>query len=263
MFADILEELGTKGAGIIVGMLIGGLITLLVGLWKRRRERLRVLAGDARDTVAINLHIVERGEVPVPGGGTRRVPTALRLRALGQAQLDRVVPNGHLASVLTERALQVPTKEPLISMEGPEGSFLLETLTNFVCDRVANCPFEHDLYVMAPCCEPAEMAEHQPITILLIAVEDLKLFEQWHDCRTLRVEHGTDGARILTLMNLARRYKEEQEHIAELRQAGKRTKYVETMYVLDLPLDRRTAAIQTKPVPWNRYESILKLMNLE
>jgi hypothetical protein len=263
VFADILEELGTKGAGIIVGMMLGGLVTLLVAMWKRRRERLRVLAGDARDTVAINLHLVEHGDVPVAGGGTRRVPTAMRIRALGQSQLDRVVPNGHLASVLMERALKVTTREPLISMEGAEGSFLLETLTNFICDRVANCPFEHELYVMAPCCEPAEMAEHQPITILLIAVEDLKLFERWQDCRSLRVEHGTDGARILTLVNLARRFREEQAHIAELRAAGKRTKYVETMYVLDLPLDRRVAAVPTKPVPWNRFEPILRAMNLE
>ena len=58
-------------------------------------------------------------------------------------------------------------------MSGPEGSYLLETLMNFVCDRTANAPYEHDRYVMAPCCEPAELAEHQPITILLIAVADL------------------------------------------------------------------------------------------
>src|SRR5438270_33112 len=81
-----------------------------------------------------------------------------------------------------------------------EASYLLETLTNFVCDRVGNAPFEHDLYVMAPCCEPAGLAEHQPITILLVAVADLALFADWPTCRTIHVEHGTDGARILTLM---------------------------------------------------------------
>ena len=68
-------------------------------------------------------------------------------------------------------------------MEGAEGSFLLETLTGFVCDRVANAPFEHDLFVMAPCCEPEGLAEHQPITILIISVADLALFENWNSCR--------------------------------------------------------------------------------
>jgi hypothetical protein len=31
-------------------------------------------------------------------------------------------------------------------MNDAEGSYLLEALTSFVCDRVANGPFEHDLY---------------------------------------------------------------------------------------------------------------------
>jgi hypothetical protein len=148
-------------------------------------------------------------------------------------------------------------------MEDAEGTFLLETLTNFVCDRVANEPFEHDLYVMAPCCEPAGMAEHQPITILLIAVKDLALFESWPACREVLVEHGQDGVRLLTLMELANRFRTEQQKIASLRAAGKRTRYVETMFVLDLALDRRIASIPVKNVPWGRFEGVLRQMNLE
>jgi hypothetical protein len=177
--------------------------------------------------------------------------------------LHRVVPNGHLASELLRRAFRVTARDPLISMEGAEGSYLLETLTNFVCDRVANAPFEHDLYVMAPCCEPAGLAEHQPITILLIAVTDLSLLETWPACRNVQVEHGSDGARILTLMELARRFRSEQEKIARLRETGQRTRYVETMYVLDLTLDKRSAAVPVKKVPWGRFEDVLKQMNLE
>ncbi len=79
----------------------------------------------------------------------------------------------------------------------------------------------------------------------------------------VQIEHGADGARILTLMDLARRFRLEQEQLADLRSAGKRTKYVETMYVLDLPLDKRSAAIPVKKVPWGRFEEILKQMNLE
>jgi hypothetical protein len=148
-------------------------------------------------------------------------------------------------------------------MEGAEGSYLLETLTNFLCDRVANAPFEHDLYVMAPCCEPAGLAQHQPITILLISVADLALFETWAVCRDVEVEHGTDGARILTLMELSRRFRAEQEKIAGLRKEGKRTTYVETMYILDLALDKRVAAVPVKKVPWGRFEGVLSALNLE
>jgi hypothetical protein len=259
MIATIFEDLSGHGTGALIGLVLGGLLGWLSGRWKRYRERRSILLGDARDTVVIQQHLVETAEAP--GGG--KVPVALRLRSLAQAELGRVVPNGHLASELIRRAFEVTPRDPLISMEGAEGSYLLETLTNFVCDRVANGPFEHGLYVMAPCCEPAGLATHQPITILLIAVADLALFESWPACRTVRVEHGWDGARVLTLMELARRFRSEQEKIAALRRAGQRTRYVETMYVLDLALDKRSADIPVKEVPWGRFEDVLKQRNLE
>lgn len=258
MFADILQELSGRGMSVVLGMVLGGMVTWLFARWKRFRERQSVRCGDARDTVVINLHLVESAATPAG-----RVPTALRIRAVGQAELDRVVPNGHLAAVLLKRAFDVTPRDTLISMEGAEGSYLLETLTNFVCDRVANGPFDHDLYVMAPCCEPAELAQHQPITIVLIAKADLALFETWPACRDAKVEHGSDGARVLTLMEMARRFRSEQEKIAALRAAGQRTRHAETMYVLDLALDRRTGPIPVKPVPWGRFEGVLEEMNLE
>jgi hypothetical protein len=259
MFGNILEELSGHGYGALIGLLLGGLIGWLTGRWKRYRERRSILQGDARDTVVIQHHLVE----PAEGAGAAKAPGTLRIRALGQAELHRVIPNGHLATELLRRAFRVTPRDTLISMEGKEGSYLLETLTNFVCDRVANAPFEHDIYVMAPCCEPAGLAAHQPIAILLIAVADLALFETWPACRGVRVEHGSDGARVLTLMELARRFRSEQEKIAALRRAGQRTTYVETMYVLDLTLDKRSAVVPVKNVPWGRFEDVLKPMNLE
>lgn len=256
----LLQELGGRSASVVLGLVIGALITWLLARWKRIREKRRILRGDARDTVVIAHHLIQARE---PAAREGRPARTLRIRSLGQAELNRVVPNGHLAGVLLGRAFAVTARDPLISMEGAAGSYLLETLTNFVCDRVANAPFEHDLYVMAPCCEPAELAEHQPITILVVAVTDLELFEDWPTCRDMQVEHGTDGARILTLRELARRFKEEQAKLKHLRQTGQRTKYVETMYILDLALDRRTAEIPLKSVPWGRFEAVLRELNLE
>jgi len=253
-----LLEFGGKGFSVVLGLILGGLLTWLAGYWRRYQQRKSVIEGDARDTVVIHHHLIER---TASADGTSKA--ILRIRTMGQSELDRVVPNGHLAAVLLKRAFEVTPKETLISMEGAEGSFLLETLTNFVCDRTKNAPFEHDLYVMAPCCEPAELSEHQPITILVIAVKDLALFEAWPICREVQVEHGSDGSRVLTLMELAKRFKKEQAEIARRRKVGERTKWVETMYVLDLALDKRSAVIPTKPIPWGRFESILKSMNLE
>ncbi len=261
MIADIWEDLGSRGAIALIAFVVGGLITWIVARWKRIQERRRILRGDARDTVVIQQHIVQTSASRSSDGGKQ--PRSLRMRSLGQGELNRVVPNGHLASVLLRRAFRVTPDDTLISMEGAEGSYLLETLTNFVCDRVGNEPFEHDLYVMAPCCEPAGLAEHQPITIILISVSDLALFRTWPNCRGVNVEHGSDGARVLTLMEMANRFQTEQKKIDELRKAGKRTRYVETMYILDLALDKRTAPIPIKEVPWGRFEEVLKSRNLE
>jgi hypothetical protein len=264
MWASWLEELGGRGAGVLLGLVVGTLTGWVLGRWRRLRERRRMLRGDARDTVVIALHLVERAELPASEGTPARVvPRALRIRSLGQAELRHVVPNLYLATVLLARAHAVTPRQTLISMEGPEGSYLLETLTNFVCDRTANASFDHDLYVMAPCCEPAGLTEHQPITIILIAVSDLQLFEDWKACREVLVEHGIDGARVLTLRELATRYRQDQAELARLRQAGQRTRFVETMYQLDLALDKCSVPIPTRPVPWGRFEPILKDMGLE
>ena len=259
MFAEILREIGGRGFGVMFGLLIGSTSAWFVSRLRRRRERQSILQGDARDTVVIAQHIVTTENIPGVGGGPpQTVPSTLRIRSLGQSQLDRVVPNGYLASILLDRTLRVTPMNTLISMDGAEGSYLLETLTNFVCDRSANGPFEHDLYVMAPCCEPADFAHHQPMTIILIKVSDLLLFADWPACREVKVEHSSDGARILTLRELAHRFRREQSKIAELRRAGQRTRYVETSYVLDLALDNQTAEIATKPVPWGRFEQVLR-----
>jgi hypothetical protein len=215
----MLNEFTGRGLTAILGLAIGALSAWLYGRWRRHKQRQSILKGDARDTVVVEHHLVETATGP----DGAKLPATLRMRSLGQDQVDRVVPNGHLAAELMRRAWQVTPAHTLISMEGAEGSYLLETLTNFVCDRVANGSADHDLYVMAPCCEPAELAVHQPITIILIAVKDLRLFETWEACRDVRVEHGSDGARVLTLMELARRFGSEQLRIRHLREAGERT----------------------------------------
>ncbi len=264
MWERIWHEFSGRGMGVVLGMLLGTVVTACFAWWKRRRDRFTVMQGDARDTVVIAQHLVESVEMPSPDGkGTIRCAKRLRIRSVGQSQLDRVVPNGHLATELLRRAYHVTPRHTLISMDGAEGSYLLETLTNFVCDRVGNAPFEHDLYVMVPCCEPGGLVIHQPITILLVRVQDLVLFENWTQCRNVLVEHGADGIRVLTLMELAKRFRKEQNELTMLRQSGKRTKYLETMYILDLALDGRSAEIPTKSVPWGRFENVLKELGLE
>ena len=265
MWEFFVREFSGRGAATLLAFFLGGLASWALGRWRRMRQRQSILRGDARDTIVIEHHIVELAEAPDPEhpGRIRQVPSALRIRALGQEELSRVIPNDHLATEFRNRAWRTTAQQTLISMESSEGSFLLETLAGFVGDRVGNHGFEHDLYVMAPCCEPRELAHYQPIVILLIAAHDLILFDSWPACKRIQVEHASDGARVLTLIELARRYREEQAQIAQLRESGTRTLFVETMYLLDLALDRRTCPIPTKPVPWGRFEDVLKGMGLE
>ena len=208
MFDGLFDRLTLQGASVLFGLVLGGFIGWLYARWKRLQERRIILSGDARDTIVIHHHLVETIDKPGPTEpASSRFRPVLRIRCVGQAELHRVVPNGHLANELADRAKQVSERDTLISMAGAEGSYLLETLTNFVCDRINNGPFDHDLFVMAPCCEPAGLAQHQPITILLIAVDDLKHFASWPLCRHMQIEHGSEGARILTLMELAKRFR--------------------------------------------------------
>ena len=260
--SDLILNYLVDGFGPLLGVTVGAATTWGIARWRRRAERRKLEMGDARDTIVIQQHLVESVEEPSPEGGSRRRPVALRLRSLGQAELEDVAPNGHLARALLDRAMRVTPRHPLISMAGAEGSYLLETLTNFVCDRVANAPFPHGQYVMAPCCEPADLAHHQPITILLVRAEDLALFEDWDLCRDVRVEHGSDGSRVLTLMELSRRFRAERENIHRIRKAGNRTLHVETIFILDLALDQRSAPIRTKAVPWDRFRTVREEMGL-
>lgn len=255
--AAFLDEASGRGLAGVAGVLAGSLITWAVAQWKRRKERQSVLSGNARDSVVIAQHIVESEEREFPDGTKRRVARTMRIRSLGQERLSVVIPNGHLASIFSERSEEVTMSDPLISMDGVEGTFLLETLTNFVCDRIGNEPFDHDQYVMTPCCEPAELAQHQPITILLVSRSDLELFESFETCRDVQVEHSSDGARILTLMTMASQFREEQKVIRQRRAEGESVRFAETMYLLDLALDRRAASFPSKSVQWQRYEALL------
>lgn len=81
------------------------------------RDRQLILDGDARDTVVIHQHILDSVEL-TDSSGAKRTVKVLRVRTLGQSELSRVVPNGHLAGILLRRAHEVTARDTLISMAG-------------------------------------------------------------------------------------------------------------------------------------------------
>ncbi len=251
-------DLDNRLFGIALGLTVGSLVTWVLTKYRLAKARKSVLRGDARELLVIEQHLVERGQGPLG----EAVPARLRRRYLGQARVSDVIPNNHLAASLLGRASNVTERNTLISMEGAKGTYLLESICGFVCDRVANSPFDHELYVMAVCREPEKLAFHKPITIILITVRDLELFLDWEKVRGIEVEHSSDGVRLITLMDLAQRWKEEQRRIHQARLAGQSVRYMETMFLLDLALDTRSADIPTRSVPWKRFEIALKERNL-
>ncbi len=99
-------------------------------------------------------------------------------------------------------------------------------------------------------------------TVLLIRLDDLLRFRDWQDCATIQVEHASHGERVLTLYGMAAEYERQARAIASRRAAGRRSGYEETMYILDLGLDIKTADLATKPVLWERFESMLKQLGI-
>ena len=103
MLINLLHEASGRSLGVLVGMLVGTLITAYIARRRQMRERQRILDGDARDTVVIHQHILD-SVAQVDSSGVTRTVKVLRVRTLGQSELNRVVPNGHLAGILTECA---------------------------------------------------------------------------------------------------------------------------------------------------------------
>jgi hypothetical protein len=232
-------------AGVVLGWLLGR--------WRRYRQWRRVAHGDAREVIAIEQMLVSEQ----PDG---RV--TMRIRSLGAAPLERVLPNPAAHDAFLHRARATLSTNPLISMRDNVGSYLLYLLTPWVCGLCRSGPFPHDEWVMAPVCEPGILSAHQATTILLVRRADLMRFLDWEWCKTLHVEHGSDGARILTIWLMAREFQRQLTEIKQLRQAGKRTTYVETMYLLDLGLDLQELDLPTRPVPWERFAKVLKELKL-
>jgi hypothetical protein len=243
--SHFVQGLLLAGFGMVVGWVLGR--------WRRYRLLRQVQGGDAREVVAIEQILVKD-----QADGT----VTMRIRACGSAPLRAVLPNPVAYDAFLARARATTPREPLISMKDQMGSYLLYLLTPWVCGLVRHGAFRHDAWVLAPVCEPGVLSAHQSSTIVLVRQADLARCRDWEACRRMRVEHGSDGARILTLWHMAHEFDRQMQEVKQLREAGKPTTFVETMYILDLGLDMEEVSLPTKPVPWGRYKSLLKELKL-
>lgn len=145
-------------------------------------------------------------------------------------------------------------------MEDKLGSYLLQELAIWVCGQVGDRDFPHDLWIMAPVYEGGAalyLGGHHSSTVLLVRRGDLDRFRDWDRCRVMQVEHRSHGERIVTLYRMAAEFHRQDALVQKRRLEGRRSKYEETMYALDLGLDTRAIDLPTVAVPWERFETIL------
>jgi hypothetical protein len=251
--AVLHELLASRFAQGLAMTLLGIVTGWLLGRWRRHQLLRQVRSGSAREVVAIEQVLVRE----CPDGRA-----TLRIRSCGSAPLRLVLPNPVAQEAFLERAGATTPSNPLISMKDTMGSYLLYLLTPWVCGMIRGGPFSHDAWVMAPVCEPGLLSAHQSITAVLVRQSDLRRFLDWPWCRRLYVEHGSDGARVLTLWHLAREFEVQLAEVRRLREAGKPSTSAETMYILDLGLDTEEVGLPTKPVPWDRFAPILNELGL-
>ena len=235
-------------------VVVGGFLGWVGHRWRHFRSQQQIMQGDAREVATIEKVILERDQAG-------RID--LRIRTCGRDPVEQIFPNPAAREEFHTRSMQTTSTQPLVNKEGKMGSYLLQELAIWVCDKVGEEPFPHDVWIMASVCESAAFGGHQSSTVLLIRRDDLAIFRDWTKCRDIHVEHGGHGERILTLLSVAKEFERQTEADAKRQATGQRPNFEETMYLLDLPLDQRTYPLPTKPVPWTRFTEALKLRGLE
>jgi hypothetical protein len=228
----------------------------LWGMWRRYRQLKMAERGESQEVVTIEKIILDRR----PDGSE-----VLRIRSSGRDPIETVFPNPAARAEFQGRAAKTTTARPLVSMEGKMGSYLLQELAIWVCGQLRERNFRHDVWVMAPVYERGALylGGHFLSTVLLIRLDDLLRFRDWDECSAIEVEHASHGERVLTLKGMAAEYERQAAAIANRKNAGRRSNYEETMYILDLGLDTQSADLPAKPVPWERFESTLKQLGIE
>jgi hypothetical protein len=223
----------------------------LWGMWRRHRQLKTAERGESDEVVTIEKMILDR----LPDG--REV---LRIRSCGRDPMDTIFPNPAARDEFQARAGQTTGVQPLVSMEGKMGSYLLQELAIWVCGHLGDRNFRHEVWVMAPVYERGAiyLGGHFLSTVLLIRLDDLLRFRDWDNCSKIQVEHASHGERILTLMGMAAEYVQQAAAVANRRAAGRRSNFEETMYILDLGLDHQCANLPAKSVPWERFAATLK-----
>jgi hypothetical protein len=156
-------------------------------------------------------------------------------------------------------------------MKGQMGSFVLRELHGHLRTLLEESDSKREWWVMVPILETYRPLQYVAPMVLLVRKSDLELFASFETCKDILVHHGSDAAKILTLMEVYRNFANQQKQLAAARTEGRSTQYMEEMWLLDICLSTEMVEPTTEEVqsgelkpfrqpPWERFETTLKLL---
>ncbi|MDB5342424.1 MAG: hypothetical protein JWP89_801 [Schlesneria sp.] len=253
-----------------IGFLIGAsfaLVAASVATWRRRRREFREInQGHQFQQLEFAYAFVTTDRK-----GQRRFV----VRMIGCLPLKVFVAKDAIRSHLLGLSRESAEDElnSVIAMEGKLGSFVLRELHGHLRTLLEEKGLKREWWLMAPILETYRPLQYVAPTVLLVRKSDLPIFASFDSCQDLLVHHGSDAAKILTLMEVYRKFKDQEQRLAQARAEGRSTQYLEEMWLLDLslstdmlePTDEEVSAGTLKPFrtpPWTRFASTLNELGL-
>lgn len=267
MWEMVWEVCHKEAIGIVIGAVVAFGTTGLARWWRYRREMREIRCGQQFQQLEFAYAFVTKGQ-----DGMRR----LIVRTIGSLPLKVFVAKDAIRSHLLGLSHDSANDElnSVIPMEGKLGSFVLRELHGHLRTLLEESGTKREWWVMVPILETYRPLHYVAPMVLLVRKSDLELFASFNQCKDLLVHHGSDAAKILTLMEVHRKFAVQQQRLATARAEGKSTQYIEEMWLLDLclttdmvePTREEVAAGELKPFrvpPWERFEKTLVSMELK
>jgi hypothetical protein len=267
MWESIQNIVHEESIGFVVGATLALVTAAVARWWKRRREWREIHHGQQFQQLEFAYAFVENCL-----DGRKR----LIVRMIGSLPLKVFVAKDAIRSHLLglTRASSEDELNSVIPMEGRLGSFVLRELHGHLRTMLKESGNQRDWWVMAPILETYRPLQYIAPMVLLVRKSDLALFESLERCRDILVHHGSDAAKILTLIELYHKFEKQQQILATARAEKRSTQYLEEMWLLDLnlatdflePTEHEVEVGELKPFrlpPWERFAPTLKLLGFQ
>ena len=196
----LLEGLLQAMAVVVIGWLV---------LYRQWRQ----ITQGRSDQVVFSANLLTPvGGTDAAGDGIDRYVLQLRT-VLPPRTIDLLLDNVALRRLTRRLAEDASIADPVLATEGTAGFEIVNDVVNSVAGSLAAAPFRRDHWLLAVTCEDRKVVRKCCIRVLLVRRSDLERLASWDWCREhIMVEEWYHFWRIVTLHQIARRFREEQDH---------------------------------------------------